>query len=374
MPARHPLCYRSRMIAAVLALAASLVWGTSDFAAGYMGRRTTVWAVVLLTQFAGLAATGAMVLALGHPFPPPAGWVPGMLAGLSGLVAVVSFYTALSIGVMSLVASISSTGIMVPVLVGLVRGERPSLIQYTGMALAVCGVVLASREPRRDKGAGTPGEEDDGFVATGPAGPLVAPPHDLPHEDGPAAAREPVQSSCDRPPEAPQDAGAPPHSGAPPAPATAAAARPSARFAAVFRPRSATTLSFVLALVAAVAIGASYVGMDAAADYDSYWGVFLMRATSSPLVLLTFLIVRPTLGVSPRHVLPILLVGIGDTTANTLFAVASTYGYLSVVSVLGYLYPVVTVLLAHVVLHERLAPVQRVAAGAALAGAIMVAA
>lgn len=367
------------MIAAVLALTASLVWGTSDFAAGYMGRRTTVWAVVLLTQFAGLAATGAVVLALGHPFPPPAGWVPGMLAGLSGLVAVVSFYTALSIGVMSLVASISSTGIMVPVLVGLVRGERPSVIQYAGMTLAVCGVVLASREPRRDTATGTHGEEDDAFVATGPAGPLVAPPHQVSHEDGPLAAGGPVQSSCDRSPQAPPDSEAssdirtPPDIGAPPALVTAAAARPSRRFATIFRPRSATTLSFVLALVAAVAIGASYVGMDAAADYDSYWGVFLMRATSSPLVLLTFLIVRPTLGVSPRHVLPILLVGIGDTTANTLFAVASTYGYLSVVSVLGYLYPVVTVLLAHVVLHERLAPVQRVAAGAALAGAIMVA-
>ncbi|MBM3147189.1 MAG: DMT family transporter [Actinobacteria bacterium] len=354
------------MIAAVLALAASLVWGTSDFAAGYMGRRTTVWGVVLLTQLAGLTATGAVVLALGHPFPPPAGWVPGMLAGLSGLVAVVSFYTALSIGVMSLVASISSTGIMVPVLVGLARGERPSVIQYAGMALAVGGVVLASREPPRDTIAGPP--DDDGFVATGPAGPLVAPSHGLPHEERPAAA-DPAPSPSGRGLEAP------PGSGASAAlDAAAAAGRPSGLRAAVFRPRPATTLSFVLALVAAVAIGASYVGMDAAADYDSYWGVFLMRATSSPLVLLTFLIVRPTLGVSPRHVLPILLVGIGDTTANTLFAVASTYGYLSVVSVLGYLYPVVTVLLAHVVLHERLAPLQKAAAGAALAGAIMVAA
>jgi len=346
------------MIAAVLALAASLVWGTSDFAAGYMGRRTTVWGVVLLTQIAGLTATAVVVLVLGHPFPPAAGWVPGMLAGLSGLVAVVSFYTALSIGVMSLVASISSTGIMVPVLVGLVRGERPSLIQYAGMALAVCGVVLASREPRRNTLTGPQGDEDDVIVATGPAGALVAPHHELPPEDGPAAELSPTCGGS---------------LAARPAAAVPTATRPSRLRAAIFRPRSATTLSFVLALVAAVAIGASYVGMDAAADYDSYWGVFLMRATSSPLVLLTFLIVRPTLGVSPRHVLPILLVGIGDTTANTLFAVASTHGYLSVVSVLGYLYPVVTVLLAHIVLHERLAPVQRVAAGAALAGAIMVA-
>jgi drug/metabolite transporter (DMT)-like permease len=328
------------MIAAVLALSASLVWGSSDFVAGVMGRRTTVWAVVLLTQLAGVTATGIVVLALGDPFPPFAGWLPAVLAGLSGIVAVVSFYTALSIGVMSLVAPISSTGIMVPVLFGLFRGERPSVIQYAGMALAVAGVILASREPGKPAGAAAAFEKADEFVPSGPVGALAAPHHWI----------------------------APP---GPPRPTP-----PHTRRAGLLRSprRSTATFSLIMALVAAVAIGFSYVGMDAAANYDSYWGVFLMRATSAPLVLLTFLIARPRLGVSPRHVLPIVLVGVGDTTANTLFAVASTYGYLSVVGVLGYLYPVVTVLLAHVVLHERLAPIQRVAAGAALAGAIMVAA
>lgn len=323
------------MIAAVLALLASLVWGASDFGAGFMGRRTTVWAVVLITQTAGLAATGLVVLAVGHPFPPMAGWLPAMLAGLSGLAAVISFYTALAIGVMSLVASISATGILVPVLVGLARGERPSVLQYIGMALAIGGVVLASREPRRPPADATSpdGDEADEFVPTGPAGALAAP---SPHDGRPA--------------------------------------RGPAVLAAWARSRSAATLSFVLALVAAAAIGASYVAMAEAAAYDSFWSVFLMRATSAPLVLLTIAIVRPRLGLTPRRVLPIVLVGVGDTTANTLFAVASTYGYLSVVGVLGYLFPVVTVLLAHVVLHERLAPIQRAAAAAAIAGAIMVAA
>jgi drug/metabolite transporter (DMT)-like permease len=329
------------MIAAILALSASLVWGSSDFVAGVMGRRTTVWAVVLLTQLAGVAATGIVVLALGDPFPPLGGWLPAMLAGLSGVVAVVSFYTALSIGVMSLVAPISSTGIMVPVLFGLFRGERPSVIQYAGMALAVAGVIVASREPGKPAAATAAFDVADVFVPSGPAGALAAPHHWI------------------APPGAPRST------------------LPQTRRSGLLRSprqRSAATFSLIMALVAAVSIGFSYVGMDAAANYDSYWGVFLMRATSAPLVLLTFLIVRPQLGVSPRQVLPIVLVGVGDTTANTLFAVASTYGYLSVVGVLGYLYPVVTVLLAHVVLHERLAPIQRAAAAAALAGAIMVAA
>jgi drug/metabolite transporter (DMT)-like permease len=58
-----------------------------------------------------------------------------------------------------------------------------------------------------------------------------------------------------------------------------------------------------------------------------------------------------------------------DTGANVLFALASTRGYLSVVSVLTSLYPVVTVSLAALLLHERIAPAQRVGVAGALAGA-----
>lgn len=58
-------------------------------------------------------------------------------------------------------------------------------------------------------------------------------------------------------------------------------------------------------------------------------------------------------------------------SVSVLSQVTPTFGYLSVVGVLGYLFPVVTVMLAHVLLRERLRPLQRVAASAALAGAIL---
>ncbi len=58
---------------------------------------------------------------------------------------------------------------------------------------------------------------------------------------------------------------------------------------------------------------------------------------------------------SPRASLPaVAAVGLADVTANALFAFASRHGLLALVSVLGSLYPIVTVLLAHVVLGERL--------------------
>ena len=55
-----------------------------------------------------------------------------------------------------------------------------------------------------------------------------------------------------------------------------------------------------------------------------------------------------------------------------LFSLATTRGYLSIVAVLAALYPVVTVALAAIVLHERVAPTQRAGVGGALLGAAMI--
>jgi drug/metabolite transporter (DMT)-like permease len=57
-----------------------------------------------------------------------------------------AFYRALSIGTMSIVAPVASTGVGLPVLVGLATGDQPGLLRSLGLAAAVVGVVLASRE------------------------------------------------------------------------------------------------------------------------------------------------------------------------------------------------------------------------------------
>ena len=69
-----------------------------------------------------------------------------------------------------------------------------------------------------------------------------------------------------------------------------------------------------------------------------------------------------------------LLVGLGDVSAHALFALASHHGLIAVVSVLGSLFPIVTVVLAHLVLHERIFHVQRVGVAIALIGVAVVAA
>lgn len=129
-----------------------------------------------------------------------------------------------------------------------------------------------------------------------------------------------------------------------------------------------------LAVLAALGFGAFVVGIDAGADESAAWAVVAARATSVSLalavVLLTSTALRPT-----RHVLP-LLVGVAafDTGANVLVAAATTYGAAGIVAVLSALYPIVTVLLARLVLDERLSTGRRAGGVLAIAGAALVAA
>jgi drug/metabolite transporter (DMT)-like permease len=68
----------------------------------------------------------------------------------------------------------------------------------------------------------------------------------------------------------------------------------------------------------------------------------------------------------------LVLLGVLDAIANVLFGIASTQGLLSTTSVLGSLYPVVTAVLAAVLLRERLRPVQYVGVGAAISGIMLI--
>jgi len=77
----------------------------------------------------------------------------------------------------------------------------------------------------------------------------------------------------------------------------------------------------------------------------------------------------------PRTSVPaVAAVGIADVTANALFAFASSHGLLALVSVLGSLYPVVTLGLAHLLLGERLTRTQQWGVAIALTGVVAIAA
>ena len=131
--------------------------------------------------------------------------------------------------------------------------------------------------------------------------------------------------------------------------------------------------SVLLALVAALGFGTFFVGMDASADANVFWALLAARTASVSMIVVAVLLVRPKPPRDPGILAVIAAVGAGDLAANAFFAAASTHGLLSVVSVLASLYPVVTVLLARVVLGERVRRDQEAGIVAAVVGVALIA-
>lgn len=127
-----------------------------------------------------------------------------------------------------------------------------------------------------------------------------------------------------------------------------------------------------LALVAALGFGLYFVFADRAADESVPFAVATARGVSLAVALAAALLVGASLRPGRSFLPALVVVGLCDVGANVFFSLATTYGYLSIVSVLSALYPLVTVALAALVLHERIAPAQRAGVGGALLGAALI--
>jgi drug/metabolite transporter (DMT)-like permease len=132
--------------------------------------------------------------------------------------------------------------------------------------------------------------------------------------------------------------------------------------------------SILLALVAALGFGTFFVGMNAGADVSVPWALLANRIASVSAVLIVVAALRVPMPDTPRRAAPLALVGLLDAGANGHYALGTTHGLVSVVAVCGSLYPVATVVLARVVLGERVRRVQEVGIVAALAGVALIAA
>ncbi len=273
-------------MAVVLALVSSLMWGSADFLGGLRSRTLPAFAVVAGSQALGLVAIAvvAVVSGAGHGSASWVGWA--VASGVVGTSALVSFYAALGSGTMGVVSPIAALGTVVPVLIGVLAGERPTRVTLAGLVLALVGAVAASG-PELRGGAGT----------------------------------RPV----------------------------------------------------VLAALAGVGFGLALVCIERGSRSDAVMTLTGMRATSVAVFLVVAVALRSVGGLTVRDVPSLALVGVGDVGANLTFALASQRGFLSITAVLGSLYPVVTVILARLLLHERLTRVQLLGVGAALAGVALIA-
>jgi drug/metabolite transporter (DMT)-like permease len=134
------------MAAIALGLLSSVLWGLSDYLGGLKSRSFPVPVVLAMMYLSSLLVMLAFIAARGEGPPPAENVLAALGAGLVGIAGLSAFYRALAIGTMSIVAPIASTGVALPVMVGLIGGDRPGPVRSVGLALAVVGIVLASRE------------------------------------------------------------------------------------------------------------------------------------------------------------------------------------------------------------------------------------
>jgi drug/metabolite transporter (DMT)-like permease len=298
------------VLAIVLALGSSLVYGVSDFLGGLKSKSLPLLWVLLISQGSALVVLALLVLVSGEG--PPSGefLAYAVLAGLSEAVGVAALYRGLATGMMSIVAPVAATAPVVPVIVAIFLGELPAPIQGAGIVLALAGIAVISW--------GTSPEEQP---------PVRCPPGEVP-----TASR------------------------------------------GGFRVSPEVARSILFGLLTALGFGGFLVGMDAASEASVPWALFFARLASVAAFATAYVVTRPPLAV-PRAELPVLaLIGLLIIGADSLYAVASTEGLLSVVVVLSSLYPAVTIALARVYLRERLERLQQVGVAAALCGAVAIAA
>jgi drug/metabolite transporter (DMT)-like permease len=210
-------------------------------------------------------------------------------AGAAVVMALGAFYRAMALGCVTVVATIGALGVLVPVIAGLVQGDRPGAIQAVGAAAGIVGVVLVAREPDPEW-------------------------------------------------------------------------------------RTAGRLAVGLAALAALGFGTFFLGLDAASGPRPAWTIVVARTGGVATLLVAAAFVRPSMRIEPALLPSLMAIGFFDVLANSLFAVATNHGLLSLVAVAGSLYSAMTVLLARLVLGERLAAPQRAGVLLALGGVALIAA
>ena len=125
------------------------------------------------------------------------------------------------------------------------------------------------------------------------------------------------------------------------------------------------------ALIAGVAFGAFFILLDEAGDATGLWPLVGGRTASLTILAVLVLARGERVAAAPDTRLPIVAAGALDVAANLLYLLATREGLLSIVAVLTSLYPASTILLARIVLGERMGRLQVAGLGLAVAGVVM---
>jgi drug/metabolite transporter (DMT)-like permease len=323
------------MFPAIIGVTGALIFGAADFLGGLASKRISPMLATAIAAASGLVALAVVLPFVGGVWSAEAVlW--GGLSGVTGAIAISLLYACLAIGPMSILSPLTAVvSAIVPMTAGLIGGDRFAPIGYWALGLALVAVVLVGFVPER--GAVHPSARGIGMAI------------------GSGAMIGAFMILIDL---TPKDSGLVP-----------LLMNRAVNGAIMF------SLVGVLALLAvrkAAARRGSSAGLTAGISgvpdsaAVSLRGSAVLTDTAPPATRTD----RPALGAGIRLALAC---GIVDVTANTLLLIGIRIGDLSVMSVLTAMYPAGTILLAALVLKERIAPVQWAGLALALAAAGMLA-
>jgi drug/metabolite transporter (DMT)-like permease len=136
------------------ALSSAVAYGFGDFAGGLAARKTPVLRVTAVAQLSGLAVLlPATLLVPGQISLGALGF--GAVAGVGGMLGLLLYMRGLAVGPMGVVAPLSAlVGAGLPLVAGVLGGERPGAVGWLALLVALVAIGLASAGSRGDAAAG----------------------------------------------------------------------------------------------------------------------------------------------------------------------------------------------------------------------------
>lgn len=297
------------LLGGILAVVASVAYGGSDFAAGVGARRVPVTAIAWWGHVLGTSLLLALASAISGA-PPAASLLFGGLAGIVAGLGLLLFYGALARGQVSVITPLGASGVVVPVAIGIVRGESPGVAGWIGLVVIAVGILVLALTKSDMTAEPTP--------------PCVGARPGCPEEQSRTSPRLP--------------------------------------------PVLAALLAAVSFGIAFVLVDAG------AAGGEPLWTSAGLQAGGLLALVPVVLAGRVRRLVVRRRDIPVLLpAGLLAAGGDVALSLALDLGQLGTVSVLGSLDAVVSVLLAQLFLHERLGRLRAGAVGAAVAGGVLLA-
>jgi drug/metabolite transporter (DMT)-like permease len=315
-------------VVTILALAAAVLYGTADFLGGVASRRASVFAVLALTVPAGAVVMLAVALlggVLGAGGPGSAGdwsavgWAAA--SGICGTAGLIAFYAGFATAPISVVAPVAAlVSAVLPVGVAIAGGERPPGTVIVGGLVCLVAIVLVSTQSPHP----------------------AQPPGHLPPAPGHARPAGDARPAVGR-----------------------------VQLGGLAGSRRLLALGYGVA--AGVGFGLFFLFLKDASRSGVLWPVAISRSAGVVVAFGIALATRTRPWSARRDVMRIALVsGSVDAAANVCYVLATRAGLFGLAVVITSLYPGMTVLLARLLLGERMQWLQRAGLLLAAAGVVLV--